>query len=1421
MLRYIILMIAVISILFGATRVYDIEPYKNCNDWSPQGPPTTAYVGQTFVATCDSFLWAEVFIGAANNVGHYNFRIEEYQTSTLIATGDTNAGPGIYYNYVRAYLEHLPNAKVMKGKTYILKVTHSNGDSINFYYNPNGYVYPYGEIKVGGGSFQPPQPNTPDLAARIEGITRIPQDLFGTEIEMSFFPEKLYSWDYCVAKAESMGVTWDREGLHLMWLLFGCQPDSLHLDYFNWSLLDSLMLKAARDSIKVIPYIANYTAPFWAIHASTKDGQILVKNCQTGFPCVLNLFDSVTIGVTDTINPLNFLAHYVYHFVERYKPSGKFWKENPDLDSSLGWKYLEVGGEPNFKVLMSYRDTANVEYYDSHHIYYDTVYRRMEDDFLLRCGGDMWEARRRLRDTVFYQTLVVAESAAKIASPEIKILAPQIASPNYTRCEVPESLWWERGKEFLQKQYQRGLKNLSDIITASCYQNDYGYFDWNQFKMTVDTIRAIMNEYDDAEKELWATEYGFNVIPGWNTESTKANAVPQAYLTTIDGTEEPFRRLNRICWFCFTRRLFREELIADTGFVLTDTNYNGYPAYFAYKQMTERLKGKIFNKKDTSVSPPFYAYELEDTAGKKCWVAWKQTGGGSNPTSIEFPARTDNAQVESIQYVTNPSWHGISAGTDGYVTLSIDTKPVYLFENQNDSLYRPDLVIDSLKVLPDTPYAYARCTLYCYLKNAGKKATLDTFSVVFYQDDKTLDVHLSTSSLPSDSTRLIKYPVMPIIPGGRLIGQMPVLFKAVANSEKSFVELSYDNNTRFRFAIIQGDSSVPIDWVTNPYATAFNQGRHLVRIGNDSLNIVYANNGKIIHSYSMNKGVTWSKEELENGFFPSIGIDQKKYQWITFWQEGNIICIVRNDQGYSKRMVVFDSDDSTWAGPPAIAMGTVPSGQRPFAYITYPVYVSDAVPNMPLEPPPNCHYSCIKLSILDTVNIAHYIIDSVHVNNPVSYPAVAVTPADYIHLVWQKGGEIWYRTDSIKITYQNWQNITFKTKVNISGSPTVPSKHPFVESYGDKVYAAWREGADTLPGEIFRRRKTISSPLWDATIVNISQSPTKESDYPVLATSDVVAYQEKIDNSNFEIYTWINGDIVNLSETDNPSKFPHILVEPPKPHEPEVLIDAIWTETVIPDTLYEVKFKQYRYLTGPKGMSEYISVTIGDSVASPYCEQRDGYIDYAEFSCDYDNSSLIYNIPYLNPASNYLLRAVVYKEGSQIGQEEVYVDTTFVTQVIYTPYVPETVYVLLPKATYENDFEIGKEIEKILGNYALLADLKIYEVSLADDSAGNEGAQGNTVNIKRFALYQNHPNPFKDLTKIAFALPKECKVSLSVYNVTGRKVRTLINDKMKPGDYSLKWDGKDNQNRKLSNGIYFYRLQTEDFKDTKKTVLLK
>jgi hypothetical protein len=1401
MKRILMFTLIAICVGLGSTRVYDIEPYRNYNGkaYGPTG------IAQVFTCTCDSFLWAEFFVGASNDTG-YNIEIRASQGGQVIFEGYAEGKKS--YDYTRADLHRRSSEQIIKGKEYELRITLTSNppESINYYYDPTN-PYKYGLALV------PPQgsqiPLCWDLAVRIEGITRIPQDLFGTEIEMSFFPEKLYSWDACADSAKKMGVTWDREGLHLMWRNFHCQPDSFNLDYFNWSLVDSLMLKTARHSIKVIPYIANYTAPDWAIHARKKDPN-MPDSAKIGLPCVLNLFEPETVG--NAINPLNFLAHFVYHFVKRYGPSpcGTFWDAHPGFDA-FRVKYLEVGGEANLKLLMSYWDTLHVEYYKPpRHYYYDTTYRVKESTYIKNCYPDTWKARRQLRDEIFYQTLVVAASAAKLACPDIKILAPQIGRPFYAADSSHE-----KGIEFLSKLYESGLGDYADIITASCYQEDLGYFDWNQFKMTVDTIRAIMNYNHDAEKELWTTEYGFNVRPGWNTELNKANAVLQAYLTTIDGTEEPFRRLDRICWFCFTRRLFRDSLPPeDTGYVLTDTSYKGYPAYFAYKQMTERLKGKIFNQKVQDSLPGFYTYELEDTATKKkFWVAWKQSGIGYDST--KFPVRTDSVVRELINYDQAVSNDTIEAEGNGYVTLIVDTTPVYLFENQDDSLFRPDLVIDSLKVKPDTPYAYARCTLYCWIRNVGGKAS-QGLSIKYYQDDSLLLGIGITRPIQPDSVQLMKAVVFPVVPQGPFVFQ-PVLFKVVVNSERRFVELSYDNNTGYRHAIIRirrGGFSAPIDWVTNPFATAYNSQHKLVIEPNpNNLLLIYNNEEKVDYSFSPCQGDSWNNMEVTSGAFSSIEVDTSRMSRVAYLKDDTVFGKIQMGDSTWKTVIVYAGDENGKPGTPVIAQ-PCPKELAQYCYCLFP-----------LKDPSANLGKAILLSEFDIDQDNAPPPQEVATGDNLNSPSIAITPGDYLHIVWEENGEIYYRTSVEKVV--PGKDIVWSDIYNISETPEVISEHPAIETYGENIIVAWKEGE---PGEIVRRVRNLAKEgiVW-LDKENVSQSPDKESDYPVLSTMDVVAWQEKVDSSNYEIYAWIKGDIVNISETGDGSKFPQIAVEPAKGRydesgkmtiDPKIVINAIWTEEVVPESLYEVKFRRYEHSPTNGKLSEYITVEVGDSMPSSYCESRAGFVDYGEFSCDYDNSSLIYNIPYLNPASNYLLRAVVYKEGSQIGQEEVYVDTTFVTQVIYTPYVPETVCVILPKETYENDLEVSKEIERVLGSYALLADLKVYEVNLSEDSSGG-GAQGNTIDMKRYALYQNHPNPFKDLTKITFAIPRECKVSLFVYNVTGRRVRTLIDDKMKPGDYNLKWDGKDNQNRKLSNGIYFYRLQTEDFKDTKKTILLK
>ena len=617
---------------------------------------------------------------------------------------------------------------------------------------------------------------------------------------------------------------------------------------------------------------------------------------------------------------------------------------------------------------------------------------------------------------------------------------------------------------------------------------------------------------------------------------------------------------------------------------------------------------------------------------------------------------------------------------------------------------------------------------------------------------------------------------------------------------------------------------------SSPYATALNQGRHIARWNKNAvLHVTYEDEDKVFYTYSTDNGESWTSEELGTGNFPSITLDHKDNPWIAYWKDGDIVCKVKRENDSWKTMTVYDGNGTTtWAGAPAIAMGTLPELESippnpplptDFAYITYAIYEGEEMPDMPSSPPYTSTYSCIKLSVLDTIDMAHYSLDEGDGESPVGDPAIAVTPADYIHIVWQKEDEIWYSTNLDVITYSNWKNIQMHESMNISESPEEPSLHPFAESYGDKLYVAWKEGD---PGEIYRRMRDLSSEQemkWDDP-VNISNSANDESDYPVLATSDVVVYQEEVDENNFDILAWINGDVVNLSETESQSKYPNIIVEPPPLNSANIFIDAVWTEELVSDTLYDAKFTRYEYGDEQDDFCEYISVSVGDTAASPYCKQRDGRIDYGEFACDYDNSSLIYTIPYLNPTSNYLLRAIVYKEGNQQGKEEVYVDSTSVAEVTYEPYVPETVYVLLPKETYENDFEIGKEIEKILGNYALLADLKIYEVSLPD-SGGGGGQSAGSSRITRTVLYQNNPNPFNALTKISFGLAKEGYVSLSIFDATGRKVRTLVNQNLKPDNYNFTWDGKDNRNKNLARGVYFYRLQAEDFKDTKKTILLK
>lgn len=94
-----------------------------------------------------------------------------------------------------------------------------------------------------------------------------------------------------------------------------------------------------------------------------------------------------------------------------------------------------------------------------------------------------------------------------------------------------------------------------------------------------------------------------------------------------------------------------------------------------------------------------------------------------------------------------------------------------------------------------------------------------------------------------------------------------------------------------------------------------------------------------------------------------------------------------------------------------------------------------------------------------------------------------------------------------------------------------------------------------------------------------------------------------------------------------------------------------------------------------------------------------------------------------------------------------------------------------------------------------------------------------------YSLFQNYPNPFNSTTLIRYQLsaisgPRSA-VSLKIYNVLGREVRTLVNGEKGPGDYAVVWNGKDNQGKGVSSGVYFCRFRKGNLSQIRKMVLLK
>jgi hypothetical protein len=138
--------------------------------------------------------------------------------------------------------------------------------------------------------------------------------------------------------------------------------------------------------------------------------------------------------------------------------------------------------------------------------------------------------------------------------------------------------------------------------------------------------------------------------------------------------------------------------------------------------------------------------------------------------------------------------------------------------------------------------------------------------------------------------------------------------------------------------------------------------------------------------------------------------------------------------------------------------------------------------------------------------------------------------------------------------------------------------------------------------------------------------------------------------------------------------------------------------------------------------------------------------------------------------------------------------------------------------------DFADDVEE-LGNY--------YYAVTALDVHENESDPSELVNVtllsledihglpKEYALHQNYPNPFNPTTTLRYDLPEDATVSVVIYDMMGRQIRTLVSGQASAGYHSVMWNATNNKGQSVSAGLYLYTIQSGDFRQVRKMVLLK
>ncbi len=227
--------------------------------------------------------------------------------------------------------------------------------------------------------------------------------------------------------------------------------------------------------------------------------------------------------------------------------------------------------------------------------------------------------------------------------------------------------------------------------------------------------------------------------------------------------------------------------------------------------------------------------------------------------------------------------------------------------------------------------------------------------------------------------------------------------------------------------------------------------------------------------------------------------------------------------------------------------------------------------------------------------------------------------------------------------------------------------------------------------------------------------------------------------------------------------------------------------------------------TGNTGPSLINFSIFGDTVNTSQESVNIGFILTAEDNDDY--------------LSNYALRLI--NNGGPINGGEIIESSGFFEENVLSSSIASSIEI--PLGSTEGTWNIRIILEDDFGSITNLGPYDLESQNFQNHIFVNNTILGlDNENIPtKFLLHQNYPNPFNPITTLRYNLPKDIFVRITVFDMSGNAVKTLVNTIKNAGFNSEQWNATNNQERTVSSGVYFYTIQAGNFIDTKKMILIK